>query len=246
MGAIMHRILLVAGLCLVAAPALAQDSRVTIAVGAAAQPTTASFTDVTTFPFFAETARTEGHYRVGDGLAVDIGATVRVWRGLGIGLAVTRATREADSEVNGSFPHPFYFATNRTGTWSSSALDRSEVGVHLSAAWQIVRDSRFNLSLFGGPSLFNYDQAVVDDVEVIQSYPYDTIDARLVTGSVDGSAVGFHAGVDLGWFFTRHFGVGGVLRFTSATKKGVRIGDGEPFDLDMGGAQGGGGIRLRF
>jgi hypothetical protein len=138
------------------------------------------------------------------------------------------------------------FNTNRTGTWSSSALDRSEVGVNLSAAWQLVQAPRFNVSVFGGPTLFNFKQAVVDEVEVIQSYPYDTIDARLPTGTVDGSAVGFHAGVDLSRFFTPHIGVGGLLRFTSATKKGVRIGEGDPFDLETGGAQGGGGIRLRF
>lgn len=246
MGADMRRVMLIVGIWLVALPAMAQDSRVTVSVGAAAQPKTASFTDVTTFPYFAETARTEGAYRVGDGIAFDIGGSVRVWRGLGIGLAVTRATRDAESETTGSFPHPFVFAANRTGTWSSSALDRSEMGVHLSAAWQLVRTPRFNVSVSGGPTLFNFEQAVVDEVEVIQSYPYDTIEARLVTGRVDGSAVGFHAGVDLGWFFARHVGVGGLLRFTSATKKGMRIGEGDPFDLDIGGVQGGGGIRLRF
>ena len=242
----MRRIWMVVGICLVAAPAMAQDSRVVISAGASAQPTKASFTDVTTFPYFAETARTEGNYRVGDGVAFDVGGIVRVWRGLGVGLAVTRATRDAESETSGSFPHPFYFGTNRTGTWSSSSLDREETGVHLSAAWQLPLAPRLQVSVFGGPTLFNYKQTVVDDIEVIQSYPYDTIDARLVTGEIDGSAVGFHAGVDVGWFFSRHIGVGGVLRFASAKKKGVRIGEGNPFDLEVGGAQGGGGIRLRF
>jgi hypothetical protein len=237
---------MIAAICLVAVPALAQDERVTIAVGAAAQPTTASFTDVTTFPYFAETARTEGRYRVGEGVAVDVGGTVRIWRGLGVGVAVTRATRDADSETTGSFPHPFVFNANRTGTWSSSALDRSEIGVHVSAAWQLFRASRFSLSLFGGPSLFNFKQGVIDEVEVIQSYPYDTIDARLVTGTVDGSTAGFHAGIDLGWFFARHIGIGALLRFTRGTKRDVRIGDGDPFDLEIGGLQGGGGVRLRF
>jgi len=242
----MRCIFTIVGIWLVAAPAMAQNSRVTIAAGATAQPATTSFTDITTFPYFAETARTEGTYRVGDGVAFDIGGTVRVWRGLGVGLAVTRATREAESETSVSFPHPFYFGMNRSGTWSSTALDRSERGVHLSAAWQLVDAPRFGVAVFGGPSLFSFEQAVVDEVEVIQSYPYDTIDARLVTGTIDASAVGFHAGVDLGWFFTRHIGVGRLLRFTSATKKGMRIGEGDPFDLKLGGMQGGGGIRLRF
>jgi hypothetical protein len=233
-------------LCLSTATAMAQDSRVTISAGASAQPSKTSFTDVTTFPYFAETARTEGSYRVGNGVLFDIGGTVRLWRGLGLGVGVTRATRDADTETNGSFPHPFFFNRSRTGTWSASSLERSELGVHISAAYQVVNAPRLAVSLFGGPSLFNFEQVVVDDVEVIQSYPFDTVDARLVTGSIDGSAAGFHAGFDVAWFFSRHIGVGGLVRFTRAMKKDVRIGEGDPFDLEVGGVQGGGGIRLRF
>lgn len=234
MGAGMRRLFFVALLCSFAVPATA------------AQPQAASFDDITSFPYFAETARLEGAYKVADGIAFDIAGAARVWRLLSVRVGVTRVMRNTASETSGSFPHPFFFGANRTGRWSSESLDRSEVGVHVSAAWEIVKDPRFSASLFGGPSLFNFKQAVVDRVEVIQSYPYDTIDARLVTGSLKGSAIGFHAGVDLGWFFSRYVGVGGLVRFTRATRKDTRIGEGEPFDLDLGGAQGGAGIRLRF
>lgn len=230
-----------------AVPVAAQTRpRVTISAGAAAQPTTASFADVANFPYFAETARVEGAYEVADGIAFDVGGTVHVWRPFAVRVAVTRVSRDTDGETRGSFPHPFFFNMNRTGTWPSGSLDRTEVGVHVSADWAPVQTPRFAVSVFGGPSLFNYKQAVVERVEVVQSYPYDTIDARLITGNIDGSAIGFHAGVDLGWFFSRHVGVGGLLRLAKGTKKGVRIGDGDPFDLDLGGVQAGGGIRLRF
>jgi hypothetical protein len=108
-----------------------------------------------------------------------------------------------------------------------------------------VQGRRLNLTAFGGPSFFSYKQAVVEEVNVIQSYPFDTVDAQLTTGSIDGSQWGFHVAVDVGWFFTRNVGVGGLLRFTQATKN-TQIGDGEPFDLEIGGFQGGGGVRLRF
>ena len=242
----MRHILVVVCLCLFAVPVLAQDSRVTIAAGAAAQPGRASFTDAATFPFLQETARTEASYGVRDGIAFDVGGTFRVWRRFGIGVAVTRAMRDTNSETSGSFPHPFFFNTNRTGTWSDTSLDRSELGLHVSAAWQVIQAPRLNVSLFGGPTIFNFKQGVISDVELIENYPFDTIDARLVTGTVDGTAFGFHAGADVGWFFTRHVGVGAVARFTNATKKGVRIGEGNPFDVEVGGVQGGGGIRLRF
>ena len=110
----------------------------------------------------------------------------------------------------------------------------------------IRRTERAGLSLFGGPTWFRFKQAVVENVDVVQSYPYDTIDARLVTGSLDSSVVGAHIGVDGSWFFSRHVGVGGLIRYAVGQKKDVRIREGQPFDVDLGGAQGGGGVRIRF
>lgn len=237
---------LVVAACLMTAPLAAQTTpRVSIAIGAAAQPGTTSFDSIATFPYFAETARLEGVYDVDNGIAVDVGGQVRVWRSLSGGVAVTRLTRNTESETRGSYPHPFFFNTNRTGTWPSGSLDRTEIGVHLSAAWEMVQRPRFMVSVFGGPSFFNYEQAVVNEVDVIQSYPYDSIDAHLVTGTLDGTVVGFHAGGDVSWFFSRYVGVGGLIRFTSATDD-VHIAGGQPFNLELGGLQGGVGIRLRF
>jgi hypothetical protein len=243
----MRGIRFVVAFCLFAVPVAAQPRpRVEIAAGAALQPATASFAAVRDFPYFAETARVEGAYDVADGVAFDITGAVRVWRSLAVRIGGTRLTRNTESQTHGSFPHPFFFGMNRTGTWPSGSLDRTELGAHLSADWALVQTPRFGVSLFGGPTWFNFTQAVVDRVEVIQSYPYDTIDARLTTGTVKGSALGFHAGADVGWFFSRYLGVGGLIRFTNGSKKSVRIADGNPFDLELGGFQGGGGVRLRF
>lgn len=234
------------GIVLYSATAAAQTPKVTISAGAALQPTTGSFTDITTFPYLAETARLEGLYDVGNGVAFDIGGGVRVWRRLSVGAGVTRVMRKAGNETTGRFPHPFFFNMDRTGTSSADSLDRTETGVHVSAGWQVVDASRLSVNVFGGPSFFTFKQAVIDDVVVNQSYPYDTIDMSLVQGTIDDSTPGFHAGADVGWFFTKNFGIGGLLRFTGGTKKNVRIGEGEPFDLKVGGLQSGGGIRLRF
>jgi hypothetical protein len=247
-NSVMRRTVLVLLVCGALAPqAYAQDRpRFEIAAGAVAQPATTSFLSVSEFPYFAETARLEADHQAGEGIAFDVGVNVAVWRALAARVAVTRTTHDTASETRGSFPHPFFFNTNRTGTWTSDALDRSELGVHLSADWMILRGGRFGLSVFGGPTWFQFTQGVVENVDVIQSYPYDTIDATLATGEIDGSVFGFHAGVDASWFFSRYVGVGGVIRYAAGEKKGLRIGEGQPFDLDLGGAQGGGGIRIRF
>lgn len=221
-------------------------TRVEIAAGAAAQSSSMSFVTAREFPYFAETARLDSNSEAGDGLAFDIGALLPVGKRVGARFAVTRVVRDASSAARGRFPHPFFFNADRTGAWTSDALDLSEIGTHISLDVKVVERGRFGLSLFGGPTWFIFDQGVIENVEVIENYPYDTIDARVVTGNVRGASAGFHAGLDGSWFFTRHVGVGGVFRYAAARQKNVRVGEGSPVELDLGGAQGGGGIRIRF
>lgn len=216
-----------------------------ITAGAAAQSSSISSFSVRQFPYFAGTARLESELDTGDGVAFDIGALIGVVRRVGVRFGVTRAMRDSSSEARGSFPHPFFF-TDRVGTWTSDALDRSETGVHLSIDVRVVERDRLALSLFGGPTWFIYRQGVIENIEPIENYPYDTIDARVVSSNIYGTASGFHTGIDARWFFSRHVGVGAVIRYAAGRQRDVRIGEGTPFDVDLGGAQGGGGIRIRF
>jgi hypothetical protein len=239
--------LFVVALCAVATIARAQGRPpIEIAAGAAAQSSSMSFLSVRQFPYFAETARLESDLDSGNGIAFDLGALIGVVRRVGFRFGVTRTSRDSSSEARGRFPHPFFFNTDRTGTWSSDALDLTETAVHVAIDVRVLDRDRLALSLFGGPTWFIYKQGVIADVEPIENYPYDTIDARVVTSNIHGTATGFHAGVDASWFFSRHVGVGGVIRYAAGRQKDVRIGEGEPFNVDLGGAQGGGGIRIRF
>lgn len=232
---------------LLAAPAFAQTAppRIIVFAGAAYQSGKASFTDITTFPYFVETARIEGDYDVRDGTAIDAGGAFRVWRGLAAGVSVTTLKRRTAADVSGVYPHPFFFSRNRQNAWPQDGLQLQETGVHVSAMYVVPAGSHFALTLFGGPTYFSFKQSVVTDVNVKETYPYDSIDATLTQGQIKGSTIGFHAGGDLTWYFTRNIGVGALVRFTRATEK-TKIVDGEPFDLTLGGVQGGGGLRLRF
>ena len=239
--------LLAIALCLCASVAQAQSpSRFEISASAGGQSSSASFVSVDQFPYFAETARLESDLDTGNGLAFDIGSLATIGHRIGARFAVSRVMRDSASEARGRFPHPFFFNAERTGTWTSDALDRAETAVHVSLDVRLLDRDRFGLSVFGGPTWFIYKQGVIANVEPIENYPYDTIDARVVTSDIHGTATGFHAGFDGAWFFSRHVGVGGVIRYASGRQKDVRIGEGEPFAVDLGGAQGGGGIRIRF
>ncbi len=229
-----------------AAAPRAPQSRGFIAVGGLFQSEKASFTDTRTFTYNRESASSTGEYEIDGGPGLDVAAFARVWRNLGAGLAITQLTRAGGAEYSARYPHPFFFGQSRTATASASDLDRTETGVHVSAAYLLPSSGRFGLTVFGGPSFFSMEQTVVTDLTVTETYPYDTVAiAAGARSDISESAVGFHVGADATWYFTRRLGAGALLRYTSA-KKSVAIGSGESFDLEAGGLQIGLGLRFKF
>jgi hypothetical protein len=228
-----------------AGPAWAQDNG-TIMAGVMFQPTTTTFTDATNFTYFLEPATLTGAYDVGDSVGIDIGGVARVWRTLGAGVAVTSASRASSANFTGSLPHPFFFGRARAAETEILDLDRSELGVHISAAYLMPSTGNLRLILFGGPSFFNTKQDIADDIEIEEAYPYD--DVEIAEGTVtelSETIFGFHAGADVSWYFTQSLGVGGLIRFAQG-KKETSIGEGQPFDLEAGGLQASVGVRFRF
>lgn len=100
--------------------------------------------------------------------------------------------------------------------------------------------------LFGGPSFFQVTQGVATDFTYLDSYPYDSasFDAA-VTTTAKQSKVGFNAGGDVAFFFSRQVGVGFTAQFAGATVNLPSVSGGTT-NVKAGGLQAGGGLRLRF
>lgn len=210
------------------------------------QPGTSSFTDRRSETVFRETATTTGEYDLDGGVGGEVGGVVRVWRNFGVGLAVSVLPRPGNAAFSLSSPHPFFFTRPRTATADSSSVDRTETGVHLSAAYHIVGGRHWRITLFGGPSYYALSQTVVNTLVVTDSYPYDTITATPgPTSDQSESAIGFHVGGDVSWYFSRRLGVGALARYATAEAK-TSINGGDDVTLKAGGAQIGLGLRVRF
>jgi hypothetical protein len=178
-------------------------------------------------------------YSVKSAPLFDLGGTVRMWKGLGVGVAVTRFKKTDDVPVDGTVPHPFFFNRARSvgGVASGS---RQETAVHVDATWVVPVNNRMTISLFGGPTFYNVKQTVVSDYTFSESYPYDEAAfGNAVLADESKSVAGFNGGVDVGYYFTHAIGVGGVVRFGSA-KVDTSLGS-----LDVGGASFGIGVRIR-
>jgi len=204
-----------------------------------------AFTDGATKQVNAEESRFSVAYKVPAATVIDVAGGVRVWRQLGFGVGVSRFTASTSATLSGTVPHPFFFSQPRSVSGDVGDLTREVLAVHLQAVGIFPIGRRVQAMLFGGPSIVQVKQGLVTDFTFTETYPYDTAvfqQATAVTASA--SAVGFNAGGDLAFFFSKQVGVGVTGQFSNATV-GV-AGASATQSLEVGGLRVGGGLRVRF
>ncbi len=162
---------------------------------------------------------------------------------LALGLTWSESSLSDQADVVGRLPHPFLFGSTRTVEGSSRGLSRDDTALHLSLRWLVRDGEKVQVALFAGPSRIDVKYDLASAVRFDQSYPFDTASyAGVETRTESDSAFGYHLGVDVGYWFSRSTGLGGVVRFSDAS-------------LDLDGpsgavAVGGGGLQtaldLRF
>ena len=229
-------------------PAAAQSdtSRSFFSFNGGYQTPSREFADTATFRLHAEDAAAESRYEVTPGPTFDVHGGVRVWRGLALGMGVTRYNRSGAASVSGQLPHPFFFGRPRTATGSAADLTHQQVAIHIQALWLTGVGRAFTLAVFGGPSVFRVTQGLVSSLEGSESYPFDTATLRSIqTERQRDTRIGFHAGVDVAYFLSSHIGTGVLVRFSRANVD-VPTSDADGLSIDAGGAEVAAGVRLRF
>ncbi len=210
------------------------------------QGTTSSFSNTWSYASNLETAAVTAAYSVKPALLVDGGGGVRVWRGLTLGVAVSRYRRSDDAGIAASVPHPFFYNTARTYQGTTGGPQRTETAAHVQAMWTARVARRVQLSVFGGPSYFDVEQVFLSSVNFAQAYPYDSITfANAPTQARSASKIGFNVGADFTYLLYRQIGVGAMVRFSGANVP-FTAPDGTAMSLKAGGVQGGAGLRVRF
>jgi hypothetical protein len=212
----------------------------------ATQATATTFTDNVGFIEFHEDADFDADYAVGTGAVFDGGAGVRLANGIGFGVAVSRFERLDPVSLDARIPHPFFFDRPRSLAGSEPDLTRLETAVHVEVRWfQSVSDT-VELAVFGGPTLFNVRQDLVSAIGYDHAYPYDEASlASATTAAASASTIGFHAGADVGFFFSETVGLGALIRYSGGSVDLPGEGEGT-VAIDTGGFHVGGGLRLRF
>ncbi len=216
-----------------------------VSLNGGAQATATTFTDNVVFTEFHEDADFDAAYAVGAGMIFDGGAGVRLANGIGFGVAVSRFNRLDPASIDARVPHPFFFDRPRSLTGSETDLTRMETAVHMDVRWFAPVADAVEVSIFGGPTFFNLQQDLVTAIGYDHAYPYNEASlASATTTATSASAIGFHAGADIGFYFSESVGVGALLRYSAATVD-LPSDDGA-IPVDAGGFQVGTGLRIRF
>ena len=238
-----------AALCIIglAHSAHAQSGeRLRFSINVADQVTSRTLTQSFTVPINVEPAPIATSIDLKSAPMFDIGGSYRFLHHLAAGLSVTSLSRNVDGTLNAQIPHPFFFNQLRSISGGLSGLQHKETGVHIYAMYFIPVNRKLDVGVFGGPSHFSAKQDFVTDVDYTSSYPFDTATfTGAPTETVKGSATGYNAGVDVSWRLSNVLAVGGLVRFTGASKT-LTAASGNDVDVKIGGVQTGAGVRLLF
>jgi hypothetical protein len=183
---------------------------------------------------------------VSGGPFFDGGGWFRMSGPVWVGVSVSYATLTADGDVSGQIPHPLYFDARRTLAGTARGLAMTETAVHLGASYVARVSNALDVTIVGGPSYFRVTQDLITDVIYTEAYPYDTVTLTSTPSTnASGTVWGYHAGLDVGWNFSRHAGIGGLLRFAKGSTT-IEADGTNTADIDAGGIQAGAGLRVRF
>lgn len=206
----------------------------------------------TTFTAYGEQARFLTREEFPGGGHVDVGGSLRVWRGLLLGASYTQVSNTSSASITGTVPHPLEVGRDRTASEFTVSLPRRQRATHAYLGWRLSLSDSLDMELSAGATYFSLRQGVVVDLRPAETggAPYAEIALQADTGEHTRNGIGFNAGIDITYMLTpaTHIPQVGIGYFTRVTGGFVSI----PLDTDswrresVGGIQTGVGLRLRF
>lgn len=190
--------------------------------------------------------------KLGSNPALDLSGGVGLVAGLGVAVHFDAQNYTSTVGLGVSIPSPYFFNTpGVAGAPTASTLERKERALDISALYLLPTPSAWAIRIFGGPTYFSLKNQMVNGITYNQIasplLPINIVTIRSYTSQeVSGSSLGFHVGGDVGFFFTRHVGIGGGARLNRGQVTVTDPLSTKEADLSVGHAVVGGGLRLRF
>lgn len=207
-------------------------------VNVGGQLATREITSLATKRIYDETATLTSTLPIGRGAVIDFGGGYRVWGDVFAGLVISHFGNTETASTVATIPSPIFFNRPATITGTTTDLKRSETNVAPHAVWVTPLTDKIDLAVAVGISIIKVSQ---DLAATLNDPPPSTQAATVSATTEKGTAVGPYIGVDFIYGLTPRYGVGGYVRYA-----GGKVDLASVPDANVGGAQVGGGFRLRF
>ncbi len=231
-----------------ATPAPAAPSRFRLVLNAAFWPTKTSISDSRTFTEYAEQTTIHTSYEAGTSFGPDVALQATLYRGFGLLIGYSHASRDVTGRVDVSRPHPLYLNRPRSASAEISGYSLSEGAVHLDLAYARAA-GHLDWALFAGVSLFQVEVDLLQQPTYDDVYPYDELSITATPSTaVKQSPTGFNVGGRLDYRFgrSRRFGAGVQVLYSKASVKARAVPEATEATFDAGGLSIGGGLRVYF
>jgi hypothetical protein len=213
------------------------ETKTFVSISAGGQFGSQTFSSSSTFPLYGETATTATNQAVGGGFVFDASGSYRVWRNLAVGIGIWTFNGSGTAAGVASIPDPLQTGHPTIVNGTASDLKQTDVGVNFQAVWVQPVTDRIDVAIFGGPTLIHVSQDVAT-----MTIASNAQTATMTTSSQSGTTgKAGNVGVDASYKLTKRYRAGVFIRYAGGTINLPIIGD-----LTVGGAQLGGGVRIRF
>ena len=140
-------------------------------------------------------------YNVTAGLAHDVGAAVRVWGPLALGVELASFRKKLSTDIEASVPHPVFLGFARRLTASVDGVVRRERALHMQGQyWRELWGILF-VRVFGGPTLFRLRHDLVSGIDAADGPTVDDVTLsghrRITQRRAD---FGYNFGLDVSYF----------------------------------------------
>ena len=230
-----------------AATAGAPD-RFRLVLNASFWPTKTSFSDSQTLTEYAEQTTIRTSYEAGTGFGPDAALQVSLYRGFGLLVGYSHASRDVTGQVDVSRPHPLYLNRPRSASSENTGYSLSEGAVHLDLAYARAA-GHLDWALFAGATFFQVEADLLGKPTYDDVYPYDELTITSTPSvAVKQSPTGFNMGGRLDYRFgsSRRFGAGVQVLYSTASVKLRATPEATEATFDAGGLSVGAGLRVYF
>jgi hypothetical protein len=218
-----------------------EPARVFLSVGGGYQSASNDVTSSGTLTLYDEPGSFEGTYTVGQGPFFDIGAGMHLFGQMSFGVSYSRYVKSSNVPFTVVAPHPLYFNQPRTVTMNVNDLGHTEDFINFQLFYHVLTLGRFDVSLFGGPSVVMVSQDNVSSVTATETgSPYTAVKLDATFESASKTAISYNIGVDANFRLVGGLGAGVFFRYTGGSA------DLPWGTIKAGGPQVGGALRYMF